>query len=159
MGIGYQSSRSFIQGQGILLVWLIQLSPDSIQSIACRLHFPNCLNEAIVAGSKLKNILPGLENTSPSKVVEQLDPMPLETIFATYQATKSESLRQVLSAYATHWRLVKPIATGKTLQKLGLSPSPQYRIILKTLRDAWLNGTIHNAEEENTLLENILVWK
>jgi hypothetical protein len=45
------------------------------------------------------------------------------------------------------------------LQALGLPPSPLYRTILKALRDAWLDGNIQTAEEEETLLGKLLAWK
>ena len=39
---------------------------------------------------------------------------------------------------------------------LGLPPGPIYSRIIKALRDAWLDGLVETAEEEETLMREML---
>jgi hypothetical protein len=59
----------------------------------------------------------------------------------------------------TQYLSVKPLHTGDDLRARGLSPSPEFQTILNTLRDAWLDGSVSSAEEENALLEQLLTTK
>jgi hypothetical protein len=42
------------------------------------------------------------------------------------------------------------------LKRLGLSPGPKYKDILRQLRYAWLDGEIISEKEEIDLLERLL---
>ena len=42
------------------------------------------------------------------------------------------------------WRHVKPKITGNDLKKFGIEPGPKYQIILRKLRNAWLDGEVKN---------------
>jgi len=42
------------------------------------------------------------------------------------------------------------------LRARGLPPGPIYRTILKTLRDAWLDGRVKSPQEEQALLETLI---
>jgi hypothetical protein len=46
---------------------------------------------------------------------------------------------------------------GHSLRARGLPPGPVYRQILGTLRDAWLDGKIETAAEEQALLDRLLL--
>ena len=64
--------------------------------------------------------------------------------------------QEVIDNYLREWRFVTPRATGDTLRELGLLPGPNYRTILQTLRDAWLDGEVKSLKEENVLLSKLV---
>jgi hypothetical protein len=51
------------------------------------------------------------------------------------------------------------VTDGDALLKRGLPPGPIYRETLWRLRSAWLDGEIHNPQEEENLLAQILTEK
>jgi tRNA nucleotidyltransferase (CCA-adding enzyme) len=154
----HQSGHS-AQVKAAYLVWLARLPEASALQVSERLRFQNGLTEALLAAADLLGDLPSLTQSRPSQVVERLEGVPLIAVYAVYLAAQTEPERQLLWSYATRWRHVRPNNSGKSLQALGLPPSPLYRTILKALRDAWLDGNIQNAEEEETLLGKLLEWK
>jgi hypothetical protein len=42
------------------------------------------------------------------------------------------------------------------LRELGVPPGPIYRQVIRTLRNAWLDGKISTPEQEKALLEEVL---
>jgi tRNA nucleotidyltransferase (CCA-adding enzyme) len=141
------------------LVWLASLPEASAAQVSERLRFPHSLAETLLAAIALRRDLPSLVDAAPSQVVERVEAAPMLAVFASYLTAQSEPERQILWLYASRWRQVRPIHNGDSLQAMGLPPSPVYRTILKALRDGWLDGKIQNAEEEETLLGTLMVWK
>jgi tRNA nucleotidyltransferase (CCA-adding enzyme) len=82
--------------------------------------------------------------------------VPLLAVYAVFRLTPSEAQRRPLWQYATHWRNLYPVTDGDRLRRMGIPPSPLYRPVLKALRDAWLDGLIHSAQEEDALLSRLL---
>lgn len=64
--------------------------------------------------------------------------------------------RERLANYMLRWRYQGASISGKELKALGLPPGPIYRRILGRLRDAWIDGEIHNQSDELALLECLL---
>jgi tRNA nucleotidyltransferase (CCA-adding enzyme) len=158
-GLSYNQAAPSTQVKVAYLVWLARLPEASALQISERLRFQNNLTEALLAAAGLQHNLPSLVNSPPSQVVEQMEVVPMIAVYAVYLTAQTEPERQLLWSYATRWRHVRAINSGKSLQARGLPPSPLYHTILKALRDAWLDGNIQNAEEEETLLGKLLVWK
>jgi len=138
------------------LLWLGGLPLARITSIAERLRLSSAQLRALTAASALLADLSGLKGAPPSAVVERLDELPPAAIYAAACLAEDESLRQPLLAYQQTWQYVHPRTDGETLQARGLPPSPLYRVVLKTLRGAWLDGRISSAEEETALLDDLL---
>jgi tRNA nucleotidyltransferase (CCA-adding enzyme) len=138
------------------LVWLAYLPEESIRPVAERLKFSNSLTKSLVATSALLEDLATLENATPSQIVERLDTLPATAIYAAYRLTKVIPYRQILQTYAQKWRYITSINNGKSLKEKGLPPSPAYRSILTGLRNAWLDGLIHDEDEEEALLGKLL---
>ena len=87
-----------------------------------------------------------------------MEPLPVISVFAASLVTQSEKLKAVLWSFISHWRHVRPKNNGRSLAARGLPPSALYRTILKALRDAWLDGKVHTAGEEEAFLEDLLSW-
>jgi tRNA nucleotidyltransferase (CCA-adding enzyme) len=137
-------------------LWLIRLPANHIQAVALRIKIPRNQVGYILAASKLYTDLPGLAPLPSSAVVSRLDDVPLFSIYAACLAASDFEPCELLSTYLTRWRKIIPSVNGEDLKRFGLPPGPQYRTILKHLRDAWLDGSISTIEQEKALLENLL---
>ncbi|HEY9151958.1 MAG TPA: hypothetical protein VIN60_03665, partial [Anaerolineales bacterium] len=138
------------------LLWLMTLSNKEIASLNKRLHFTAPLLKSLLASSKLQSDLPAFSNLKPSQCVERLDKFPLQAIYAVSVAARHGKPKQMLEKYLMEWRHVQPKTTGNDLKKLGIEPGPKYQVILRRLRNAWLDGTVKNINEEETFLDKIL---
>ncbi len=134
------------------LIWLGGLDETTLRSVASRLRFNNDLTEVLIATSRLNQLLPDLVNAMPSAVVQTLEKQPRLALYGAYLINPGEKLRQSLRSYITSWQDIQPHTTGKDLREMGLPPSPAYGHILKTLRDAWLDGKIETEAGEAQLL-------
>ncbi len=136
--------------------WLSDLSPEKAQAVAAHIRLPVTAQEMLSAALYLKHDLPGLEGLPVSWIVRRLDVVPLPALYAIYLITSDPDQLTILENYALRWRHIWPETNGETLNRRGLAPGPAYRKILAALRDAWLDGSIHNTEEEYRLLGELL---
>ena len=138
------------------LVWLGGLSEPTLRSISYRLRCKASLKKLLYATSQINQALPQLTHAKPSDVVHLCDKAPRLAIYAVYLVTRQEDLRERLRMYVRQWHAVEPHTTGNDLRNLGLRPSPIYGQILAALRDAWLDGDIQTAQQENDLLKALI---
>jgi len=138
------------------VIWLMRLSPEQVQDVCTRLKTPVDLTQVALAACKLWHKLPLLVEASPSDTVDQLEDLPALARYSVFLATSDIQLQRILLKYANRWRKIVPTITGHDLRARGLPPSPTYRYILKSLRDAWLDEAISTQEQENALLERFL---
>lgn len=138
------------------LLWLMPLSRPEIGSLNNRLNFTADLLDSLLTVSALyaeQNSFMGLK---PSQYVERLESCPEDAIEALYFVSPDESSKDIFFKYLTEWRHIKPHITGDDLKKRGLEPGPKYALILRQLRNAWLDGKVQTEEEEKRLLEKLL---
>ncbi len=138
------------------LLWLMTLSGREITSLNKRLHFTAPLLKSLLASSKLLAGLPAFAHLKPSQCVERLDALPLSSIAAVSLAAPRGEAKQALETYMLKWRHVKPKTTGHDLKNLGLEPGPQYQVILRKLRNAWLDEKIKDERGEQAFLMQLL---
>ena len=137
------------------LLWLSPLEPVTIKVLARRLRFPAALTKLLLAASSLRVDLPHLKNSKPSGWVDRLEDVPEFAIYTLSLSAKGATKRALMD-YLETWQHVKPKTTGHDLKKLGLSPGPKYKSLLRQLRAAWLDGEIKSGKEEIELLEQLL---
>jgi tRNA nucleotidyltransferase (CCA-adding enzyme) len=140
------------------LAWLLWLSPlesATIKTLSRRLRFPAALTRLLLAASLLRADLQTLVDSPPSSWVDRLEDMPELAVYAVSLSVEGQAKR-ALNDYLKKWRHVKPRTTGHDLKQLGLPPGPNYQNILRTLRNAWLDGEIDAENEEIALLEHLL---
>lgn len=137
------------------VAWLLHLPAIDIEHIENRLHFNAALHDEIIAASALYADLDSLVDKKPSQVVARLDEVPLPAVIAVELFAPRGEARKILKNYISTWRNVKPNVTGHTLKKLGLEPGPVYQSILLALKNAWLDGEISSAQEEQALLKKL----
>ena len=92
----------------------------------------------------------------PSLVSQYLTPMPALALLIGWLRISNADAREKIQKYWLEWRHIQPITNGHTLHDMGLAPGPRYSIILKRLREAWLDGEITNAAEEKNLLQALI---
>lgn len=135
---------------------MMRLSPTSARKVAKRLKLSRSLVDEIIAAQQLWQNLPSILAGKTSQIVNRLDLVPPFALYANYLASPDDEGRRLIWEYVFNWRMVGPLTNGHKLRQLGLPPGPAYRNILRTLRDAWLDGKINSTEEENSLLEMLL---
>ncbi|MGC9332570.1 MAG: CBS domain-containing protein, partial [Anaerolineae bacterium] len=79
-----------------------------------------------------------------------------EARLVQWVATDSERVRQRLWCFETELRHVEPIVDGEYLKSLGLKPSPLFSRLLRSVRDARLDGKVQSLEEEKAFIDRLL---
>ncbi len=149
-------SGSFSSSDLGFILWLMDLSPADIDSIASRLSFRAELREAILGATRIRSLKTKSLSMLPSKLVPTLEKMPDLAVYAVFLANQHNKIGRVLKQYFTKWRHIHPRADGNCLRNLGLQPGPSYRTILGRLRAAWLDGEIRTVKQETALLKELI---
>jgi tRNA nucleotidyltransferase (CCA-adding enzyme) len=134
-----------------------RLEASALESLLARLklsrHMAGYLRQVI----DLRSLLPRLASPMrPSQVVRLLDDYEPRALAAAWIASDEAPARAALSGYLTYLRWVNTSVDGNTLKAVGLKPGPQFGRILRTLRDAWLDGHIQDEEGERRMLEELV---
>jgi tRNA nucleotidyltransferase (CCA-adding enzyme) len=138
------------------ILWLLRLTPPRTGRVIKRLKMPRKLANDIFSAQDIWRDINSLKKMQPSEVVIRLEGIEPLAIYANFLASEDEKAQDIFWKYVSEWRQIFPKTDGHILQQLGIPPGPIYRQILQTLRSAWLDGTIGSAEEEESLLENLL---
>lgn len=138
------------------IVWLGKLTTEKVRAISSRLRLSHLVTHNLLAARKLWKDLDGLVCATPSQVVNRLEKVPLEVLYAFYVQEIPAESKQCILQYITEWRHVKPNVDGNRLQAMQLPPGPYYRKILAGLRSAWLDGRIHTTVEEEQYLQQLI---
>ena len=137
-------------------LWLMDLQPKALETIGLRLRLSTKLLGWIAQTRALWQLLPTLDGQRPSQVTQQLENFHTIPMRAVFSVCKQAESRQILELYEHEYRHVRPFTTGNDLRALGLPPSPQYEVILSSLKNAWLDGEIQSEGEEKVLLQKLL---
>jgi tRNA nucleotidyltransferase (CCA-adding enzyme) len=138
------------------ILWIIHQPSNIVRAVIHRLKFTGSQIDYILASVSLWRKVTDLKGRSPSEIVSKLDEIPPLAIYANYLVNQDEEIVNLLEQYTLKWRLVSPTIDGHDLREKGIQPGPVYKYILKSLRDAWLDGEIASREEEKSLLESLL---
>lgn len=138
------------------LLWLMSLSQEQISALNDRLHFTADLLASLFAASMMYADQSSFVGLKPSQCVERLESYPLDAVEAVGYAAKDPRVKELFDEYISKWRYIKPHTAGDDLKALGIEPGPRYAVILRQLRDAWLDGAVKTKEEEKLLLRDLL---
>ena len=138
------------------MLWLMWLSSDEIASLNKRLHFTADLLASLFAVSMMFKDLPSFAGLKPSECVEKLESYPVNAIEAMGYVIDDPKVKELFNEYISIWRYVKPHISGNDLKELGIEPGPRYAVILRQLRNAWLDGEVGTDEEEQELLKRLI---
>jgi tRNA nucleotidyltransferase (CCA-adding enzyme) len=137
-------------------LWFIHLPVEKIQAILRRLRFPTTQSKVILSASHLWKDLPWLANARLSQIANRLEDVPTLAIYATYLATRDVHVSTNLQAYYLRKKSIAPSVTGNDLKNRGLPPGPEYKRILGTIQDGWLDGKIENVDQEQVYLDELI---
>lgn len=137
-------------------VWLGKLGPEKLRTLAGRLRLPHHTAACLLACRKLWEDLETLNNATPGQVVNRLDTVPPEALYAVFIQDIPAVSKERIRLYNDEWRHVKPVTDGLRLQEMQIPPGPVYKKILAGLRTAWLDGRITSAAEEEQYLQQML---
>ena len=138
------------------LLWLMSSSKDDVASLNSRLQFTADLLASLFAVSMMFEDQSSFVGLKPSECVERLESFPVNAVEAMGYVAKDPRIKELFDEYISKWRYIKPHTTGDDLKALGIEPGPRYAVILRQLRNAWLNGEVKTEEEEHALLNNLL---
>ena len=139
------------------MLWLMSLSNEEIASLNKRLHFTADLLASLFAVSMMFKDLPSFVGLKPSECVERLESFPVNAIEAMGYVTEDARVKAIFDEYISMWRYLKPHISGDDLKERGIEPGPRYAVILRQLRNAWLDGDVKTDEEEQELLDRLIV--
>ena len=88
-----------------------------------------------------------------SEIYHWLMPLSPETILYLMARCRNEEVRQWISNFHTHLRMVKSSLNGNDLARLGIPEGEVYKKVLDTLLDARLNGRVASRDEEVNLVQ------
>lgn len=136
--------------------WFLTLEGVQAASLAGRLRLTAPVTKAILAACSLRPELAALVGAAPSRATARLDEAPPLALAALYLTSTDGRVRELLEIYTRRWRHIHPQTDGHDLRARGVPAGPRYRQLLTALREAWLDGTVKNADEEHDLLEKLL---
>jgi tRNA nucleotidyltransferase (CCA-adding enzyme) len=139
-------------------LWLARLDANQAAAVCDRLHFSVAARAVIVDTNRLTHAIPRWPaGIAPSDVVARLEDAGEESLVAAWLALADmPQAREILTSYLVTWRRLTPVTDGRALREAGLPPGPAYSRILATLRSAWLDGQLENADQERELLRTLL---
>jgi tRNA nucleotidyltransferase (CCA-adding enzyme) len=131
---------------------------EELQALCERLMFAQTTAESMKAARQLVEQMDYFASPAlkPSTITGRLKSMPELALFTAWLRTTNDQIREVIQRYWMDWQHVQPITNGHTLREMSLSPGPCYSVILKRLRDAWLDGDIQNDEGEKRLIQKLI---
>ena len=138
------------------MLWLLDLRPGALRSVGRRLAFRRRELEVALAAAALFRGAGNWVCWRPSTLTLKLEPIPLSAIEVVHAALPAGKARRALENYLHSWRHMRAHTTGGDLRDLGLKPGPRYRAILQSLRAAWIDGTVQDAQGERQLLERMM---
>lgn len=138
------------------LLWLMSLSQEQVSALNDRLHFTADLLSSLFAVSMMHADQSSFVGLKPSQCVERLESYPVNAVEAVGYAAKDLRVKELFDEYISKWRYIKPRTSGADLKALGIEPGPRYAVLLRQLRDAWLDGDVRTEEDEKILLKNLL---
>ncbi len=139
----------------LFITWFMNFTKEH-RSICKRLRMSARVMEGCAKAIEFKNHSDKLFNLRPSELTEIFDSIPHEVLYIFYQLSDDPKIKENIQTYFSHWKMVKPFTSGTDLQNLGIKPGPIYRMILKKLRDLWLDGSISNVDQEIIVLDELI---
>jgi tRNA nucleotidyltransferase (CCA-adding enzyme) len=134
-----------------------RMEPAVIQTLCTRLKMPRDDSEDLEMLHALQESFAQLGKARrPSFVYRLLEPYAARVLAVAWLATDRRAIKNRLWRYQTEWRLAEPAISGADLKEMGLRPGPLFGRLLRTLRDACLDGRVSTLAEEQALLQTLL---
>ncbi len=141
------------------LYWLslfYRYDPAKLKNACQRLKLPQGISGTLEAAARLRSGMDQMAELSVVDTVKYLDAFPEKLLQALVLLEPNTPGSITIHRYLTEWKSVHPTITGRHLEKMGVPRGPAYRLILDSLRAAWLTGDVKSPEEEEGLLKELL---
>jgi len=137
---------------------MYSVSPDEAAAALQRLNFPRVTEQALRDVGPVKAMLadlarPALQASAAVHMLEGFQPAALQTCAF---ACDDEAARERLRRYLAEWRYVKSALDGHDLARLGVAQGPRMGQLLKSLRNARLDGQVRSREDEESWVRRAL---
>ncbi len=128
------------------------MSPEEAAAALRHLNFPRATDQALRDVGPVKAMLvelarPALQTSAAVHMLEGFQPAALQTCAF---ACDDEAARERLRRYLAEWRYVKSALDGHDLARLGVTQGPRMGQLLKSLRNARLDGQVRSREDEES---------
>ena len=138
------------------LVWLGRCTLDTTEEIAKRLKFPKAFVSHLRKLSELWQEINTLPDMPISNLVSKFDETPITSLYVFYYSCNSDVIKHLIETYMNKWQFIKPEIDGKFLFENNIKPGPIYKLILSSLRNAWLDNKISTVEEEKEFFKYLI---
>ena len=132
--------------------------PAALAAFCERMLFPPKMTRSLLCASAMLCEADTLAEAGAStlQIVERLRNVPPDAAWCVWRLTDDPLVRERMADYLTRWPETRALSSGHDLRAAGLSPGPAYSRILLQLRVAWFDREIRSAEEERTLLQQLV---
>jgi tRNA nucleotidyltransferase (CCA-adding enzyme) len=134
------------------------LTNEDSEQLISRLRLSKSLAQTLRNTISIKTNLKSLANPelTPSSVHYLLHGYSPTAITANSLACDFPVARQNINLFLNRLRYVKPALNGDDLKRMGISPGPQIKEILKLLHEARLDGKVTSKQGEEDLIKGWL---
>jgi tRNA nucleotidyltransferase (CCA-adding enzyme) len=143
------------QGWPLLIRWLNSLSrmkDEEAALVMARLRLTRWLREYTREYLRLRTAL-----KNSSRTLRETDALLLHTpAWLVVVLAREPELAESLNNYQQALQKIKMVSDGKSLLALGLRSGPRIGQILSLIRQAWLEGEITSANEEDKLVQKLV---
>lgn len=145
-----------------MLIALLYLSASETVINICEKYSLNKkqVNKITACLNGWEEILNMLEKGSqifqPSDIAEKLNELPIESYPLLYTLLEGEKQRKGFKKILFSMRDNHPSVSGDYIKSLGYKPGPIYRLVLKELWRAKLNGLVKNEKQEKDFIQTFL---
>lgn len=142
-----------------LIVLLSALEEHSIERIIADFAFKRGQLIRILSFKKYAyRALAKLDNPdlSPSEVYNILDPLSYEVILIIYSISGSQRVKRYIRDFFEFYNLATIKVSGHDLRKLGISPGPGFKEILKKVKEGKLNLKLSTKHQELSLAKKLI---
>ncbi|MFH0957143.1 MAG: CBS domain-containing protein [Pseudomonadota bacterium] len=133
------------------------LDDRTMESFAERLSIPKPETSRLLKERRefrwVLSLLDRQKITRPSEIVLILSKFSMDSLLFMMAKAGRENVRKVISEFILRMRHVRPIITGKDLKAMGYEPGPIFGSILNSLREARLDGSVVDFEQEKRFVE------
>lgn len=136
-------------------LWLSSLPDETVTHVSRRIKLSKGTQKVIKGIKEVVSLFPAIANKRPSEACEILEGIPeLSTIISRIKLKSSEA--GLLEDYLRKWKKVKPTVNGNDLKAMGVPSGERYKIILRKIKEGWLEGQITNRDQEMELLKELI---
>ena len=140
----------------VYALWLIRKPKCDSDLVVKRIRIPIKIKDIVSEACVLWANLPNIKGQKPSQIAKWLEKSSHISLYCVYLATDQDEIKQWIWSYITDWEKIHPTITGHDLKARGIPPGPNYKIILRKIKDAWIDGDIKTHNQEQELLDQML---